>query len=169
MTTAMTPPGASLPPTSPDGAPPGWALHTRRSPLTRPWEPLYTQDMAALGERGPAVALAIRVAEPHCNGRGFAHGGLISALADNAMGLSAVSAARAARATGATGAEGAPQHAGAVTVSLVLDFMASAGVGQWLEFRPVVLRHGRTLAFTECHVMADGLLVARASATFRLG
>jgi acyl-coenzyme A thioesterase PaaI-like protein len=56
-----------------------------------------------------------------------------------------------------------------VTVSLVLDFMASASIGQWLEFRPVVLRHGRTLAFTECHVLADGELAARASATFRLG
>ena len=43
--------------------------------------------------------------------------------------------------------------------------LASATIGQWLEFRPVVLRHGRTLAFTECHVLADGELAARASAT----
>jgi acyl-coenzyme A thioesterase PaaI-like protein len=150
----------SLPPSD---APPGWALHTRHSPLTRPWEPIHARLLPAEGSREPALALAIRVAEPHCNGRGFAHGGLISALADNAMGLSAVAAARAA----ATARSGdAP--AGAVTVSLVLDFMASASIGQWLEFRPVVLRHGRTLAFTECHVLADGQLAARASATFRL-
>ena len=75
-----------------------------------------------------------------------------------------IPAARAAAA-----AQGRPATAGAVTVSLVLDFMASATIGQWLEFRPVVLRHGRTLAFTECHVLADGELAARASATFRLG
>ena len=139
---------------APDTVPDGFAPHTRHSPLTTPWEPLYARP------DGHAVRLGLRVREAHCNGRGFAHGGLISALADNAMGLSAVATARA---------EGATPPAGAVTVSLVLDFMASASIGQWLEFRPVVLRHGRTLAFTECHVLADGELAARASATFRLG
>ena len=164
----MTDPHSSAQPGTPastaEAPPPGWAVHTRRSPLTRPWEPLYVQEHAARDGQTPAVWLAVRVAEPHCNGRGFAHGGLISALADNAMGLSAVAAARAAAV-----AQGQTPTAGAVTVSLVLDFMASAAIGQWLEFRPVVLRHGRSLAFTECHVLADGQLAARASATFRLG
>lgn len=149
--------------------PPGFAPHTRRSPLTDPWEPLYAR------RDGSTVQLGLRVREAHCNGRGFAHGGLVSALADNAMGLSAVGAARAeAEALGRT----AP--AGAVTVSLSLDFIASAAIGDWLSLRPVVLRQGRTLAFVECHVWAqaparaDGSqhgpedrLVARASATFR--
>ena len=155
-------PGTASPPAGIPGEPPaGWVLHARRSPLTRPWEPLYAREQAAADGRGPAVWLAIRVAEPHCNGRGFAHGGLISALADNAMGLSAAAAAAAAA--------GRQRPASPVTVSLVLDFIASASIGQWLEFRAVVLRHGRTLAFTECHVLADGQLAARASATFRLG
>ena len=143
---------------APESIPDGFAPHTRHSPLTSPWQPLYARP------DGHHVQLGLRVREAHCNGRGFAHGGLISALADNAMGLSAVAAARAAAA-----AAGQTPPAGAVTVSLVLDFMASASIGQWLEFRPVVLRHGRTLAFTECHVLADGELAARASATFRLG
>ena len=154
----------SQPPSPPAATPSGWSVHTRTSPLTRPWEPIHVRQQADTDGQAAAVWLAIRVAEPHCNGRGFAHGGLISALADNAMGLSAVAAARAAAANA-----GQKPPAGAVTVSLVLDFMASASVGQWLEFRPVVLRHGRTLAFTECHVLADGELAARASATFRLG
>lgn len=148
---------------APAAAPPGWSVHGRSSPLTRPWEPIHVRQQAASEGQAPAVWLAIRVAEPHCNGRGFAHGGLISALADNAMGLSAVAAAQAA----AT-AQGQTPPGSAVTVSLVLDFMASATIGQWLEFRAVVLRHGRSLAFTECHVLADGALAARASATFRL-
>lgn len=148
------------PPAAAAEVPAGWLPHTRHSPLTRPWEPIYVQAQAADGERPPTVALALRVAEPHCNARGFAHGGLLSALADNAMGLSAVAAARA------TAGEAAP--AGGVTVSLVLDFIDSARIGEWLSFQPQVLRHGRTLAFTECHVHAQGRLVARASATFRL-
>jgi uncharacterized protein (TIGR00369 family) len=138
----------------PDDPPEGFASHTRRSPLTEPWEPLFARQV------GHTVHLGLRVREVHCNSRGFAHGGLVSALADNAMGLSAVAAARA---------EGTAEVKGAVTVSLNLDFLDSARIGQWLTIEPVVLRHGRTLAFTECHVLADGLLVARASATFRLG
>ena len=150
--------------------PPDFAPHTRRSPLTDPWEPLYAR------RDGHAVQLGLRVREAHCNGRGFAHGGLVSALADNAMGLSAVGSARAE-----AEALGRAAPAGAVTVSLSLDFIASAAIGDWLSLRPVVLRQGRTLAFVECHVWArapahaDGLqpdaqdrLVARASATFRI-
>ena len=149
--------------------PPGFAPHTRRSPLTDPWEPLF----ACLD--GHTVQLGLRVREAHCNSRGFAHGGLVSALADNAMGLSAVGAARAEAASPSR-----PAPTGAVTVSLSLDFIASAGIGDWLSVRPVVLRQGRTLAFVECHVWAQapagagGLQpdaedrrVARASATFR--
>lgn len=156
-------------PSGPSQLPPGFAPHTRRSPLTDPWEPLYAR------RDGHTVQLGLHVREAHCNGRGFAHGGLVSALADNAMGLSAVGAARAeAKSLGRT------EPAGAVTVSLSLDFIASAGIGDWLSLRPVVLRQGRTLAFVECHVWAqapagadetrsspEDRLVARASATFR--
>jgi len=142
--------------------PEGFAPHTRHSPLTEPWEPLFAR------QQGHAVHLGLRVREAHCNSRGFAHGGLVSALADNAMGLSAVATARAAG-DAEGGAKGGAEGKRAVTVSLNLDFIDSARIGQWLTIEPVVLRHGRTLAFTECHVLADGKLVARASATFRLG
>jgi len=156
----------TLAPTNTD-VPPGWRPHTRRSPLTQPWEPLYARVHTGDDGRPQAVALALRVAEPHCNARGFAHGGLVSALADNAMGLSAVAAASAARSTTPPGEAAHPSPSGAVTVSLVLDFIDSARIGDWLVFTPRVLRHGRTLAFTECHAEVDGRLVARASATFR--
>ncbi len=126
--------------------------HTRRSPLTDPWEPLYARKMP------DAVYLAVEVREPHCNSRGFAHGGLITALADNAMGLSAVSAARNA----------GQEVAGAVTISLSLDFVGSAEQGEWLEIQPTVLKVGRTLAFTECRVVCSERLIARGSATFRM-
>ena len=133
--------------------PEGFAPHGRRSPLTDPWAPLYSRRV------GETLQLGVRVREAHCNGRGFAHGGLISALADNAMGLSAVMSARAA---------GADDGARAVTVSLALDFIDSGRVGEWLEVLPSVLKAGRTLAFVECHVKCDGRLVARGSATFRM-
>ena len=62
--------------------PPMFAKHSRRSGLTDPWEPLYSRYTAQ------AVHIGLRAGAAHANGRGFVHGGLLTALADNAMGLS---------------------------------------------------------------------------------
>lgn len=131
-----------------DLAPPaGFELHTRSSPVTRPWEPIFARI-----EEG-AFQLGLRLAEPHCNARGFAHGGVIAALADNAMGLT-------------YGLNlGAP--GGIVTVSLNLDYIGSGQIGQWLEIAPRVLKASKTTGFIDALVNADGALVARASAVFR--
>ena len=139
--------------TSTDTLPDGYQPHNRHSPLTEPWAPLlarHTDD---------AVRLALVIREAHCNARGLAHGGLISSLADNAMGLSAVRMARQV-----PGAE----QASAVTVSLTLDFIDSARVGDFVEFCPTVLKVGRTLAFVECRVVCGQRLIARGSASFRM-
>ncbi len=133
--------------------PTDYTPHTRRSPLTDPWEPLFMQQTAE------AVNLAVEVRTAHCNARGFAHGGLISALADNAMGLSVVRRAREQTGT---------QKASAVTVSLALDFIDAAQQGDWLEFQPTVLKVGRTLAFAECRVVCGERLIARGNASFRM-
>ena len=133
--------------------PSGYQPHTRRSPLTDPWEPLLSRQTLN------ALYLALEIREAHCNARGFAHGGLISALADNAMGHSAVLHAR--RRAGA-------EKASAVTVSLTLDFIDSAQVGDCVEFQPTVLKVGRTLAFVDCRVVCGEQLIARGSASFRM-
>jgi acyl-coenzyme A thioesterase PaaI-like protein len=62
--------------------PEGFERHFRQSPLTDPWEPLYSKRTEN------AVIIGLRLAKPHTNGRGLIHGGLIAALADNAMGHS---------------------------------------------------------------------------------
>ena len=133
--------------------PEGFAPHFRKSPVTDPWEPLYSR-------RGPSlVELGLVLAPPHCNSRGSLHGGIIAALADNAMGLS-VMASQAAEAGEAPG--------GAVTVSLSVDFAAAARLGQWVQVTPRVLKAGRTMGFADALVTADGAVIARASATFQL-
>ena len=134
-------------------APQGFERHTRRSPLTDPWEPLFARTTAE------AVQLAVLIREAHCNARGFAHGGLISALADNAMGLSAVRLARA---------QPGQTKASAVTVTLALDYLDSARIGEWLVVQPNVLKLGRTLAFTECRVVCGDRIIARGNASFRM-
>lgn len=133
--------------------PEGYARHTRRSPLTEPWEPLFSRETAE------SVQLAVEIREAHCNARGFAHGGLVSALADNAMGVSIVRLARQ---------QPGQEQASAVTVTLALDFLDTARIGEWLEVQPNVLKLGRTLAFAECHVVCGDRLIARGNASFRM-
>ena len=136
-----------------DTVPEGYARHFRHSPLTDPWEPLYSKKMAG------TVLIALRLREAHCNSRGFVHGGLISALADNAMGLSVIETCHQ---------QGLERARGGLTVSLALDFLGSAQLGQWLEIVPRVLKVGGSLGFVDCLVLADGQPIARGSATFRV-
>ncbi|MDP3632278.1 PaaI family thioesterase [Phenylobacterium sp.] len=128
--------------------PTGFEPHYRKSPLTDPWEPLYSRKTEG------AVVLGLEVTEAHTNSRGFVHGGLISALADNAMGLSC----------GHRLGDGARL----VTVNLTLDFLASAQVGQWLEFDTIFVKPGGSLCFAQAFVTADGEPCARANAVFKV-
>ena len=130
-------------------APPeGFAPHFKSSLVTAPWEPLYSRR----GERSVEIGLWLR--EAHCNSRGFVHGGVIAALADNAMGLSCAACLPGAK--------------GALTVSLNVDYVATAKLRQWLQIVPRVIKAGGTLGFADALITADGETIARASATFRM-
>jgi uncharacterized protein (TIGR00369 family) len=128
--------------------PEGFEPHFRKSPLTDPWEPLYSR------RTDKAVIIGLRLAKPHTNARGLIHGGLIAALADNAMGHSC------------------GQHMGGtsslVTISLSVDFVGSATIGQWLAVESDVIRTGSTICFAQSLIKADGVTIARANATFRV-
>ena len=136
-----------------EDAPAGFRRHFRQSPLTDPWEPIFSKTEAGV------VVLGLRVRREHCNGRGFLHGGLINALADNAMGLSVIESLRQ---------QEVERPRGALTVNLAVDFLATAQIGQWVEFVPRVLKAGGSLAFVDCVVLADKQPIARGNATFRV-
>jgi acyl-coenzyme A thioesterase PaaI-like protein len=55
-----------------------------------------------------------------------------------------------------------------VTVSLTLDFINAARLGDCIEFFPTVLKVGRTLAFVDCKVVCGERLIARGNATLRI-
>ena len=128
--------------------PPGFVRHFRQSPVTDPWEPLYSR------KTDDAVILGLVADTAHTNSRGLVHGGLISALADNAMGLSS---------SHRLGGE-----ASLVTVNLTLDFLGSAQIGQWLEFTTAFVKNGGTLSFAQAFVTADGQPCARANGVFKV-
>jgi uncharacterized protein (TIGR00369 family) len=143
----MTPSGLSA------GIPAGFEPHFRKSPLTEPWEPIFSR------RETDRVVIGVQVREAHTNSRGMVHGGLIAALADNAMGLSCVAVL--------TG-EGRKPEGGLVTVSMATDFIGAAKLGQWLEFDTQYVKTGRTLCFAQAFVRADGEVIARADARFRV-
>ncbi len=128
--------------------PEGFQRHFRQSPLTEPWEPLYSRRT----DKG--VVIGLRAARPHTNSRGLVHGGLIAALADNAMGLSCAQAIDGA--------------SGLVTVNLSIDYLGSATIGQWVQVDPAIVKLGSSLCFVQAMVTADDRPCARANATFKV-
>lgn len=132
----------------PNDPPEAFLPHFRKSPVTDPWEPLFS------GQTEDDVQIGVQLRQAHCNSRGFLHRGVVAALADNAMGLSC--------------GKSLPSVEGLVTISLGTDYAGTAHAGQWLQIEPRVLRTGRSVAFADALVTADGQIVARASATFRV-
>ncbi len=128
--------------------PDGFELHLRKSPLTEPWGPLYSK------RTDTAVIIGLRLARPHTNGRGLIHGGLIAALADNAMGYSC-----GHRMGGVSSL---------VTIGLAVDFIGTAKVGQWFTVESEVIKTGSTICFAQSLIKADDVVIARANATFRV-
>src|SRR5690348_1083894 len=114
------------------GIPAGFEPHFRKSPFTDPWEPLYSRRTEK------AVILGLRLAKPHTNARGLIHGGLIAALADNAMGYSCVAHL--------------PEGSSLVTISLAVDFVGTGRIGQWLAVESEVVKTGSTICFAQSYV-----------------
>lgn len=128
--------------------PDGFTRHFRQSPVTDPWEPLWSK------RDGEGFVLALSVARPHCNARGLLHGGVISSLGDNAMGLSCVLAGES--------------KFSLVTVNLSVDFLGMASDGAWLEFVATPTKIGRSMCFASMEAFADTKLIARATSVFHI-
>lgn len=139
--------------------PSGFTPHTRKSPVTDAWQPLYARTEAGVYELG------FRLDTCHCNGRDLLHGGVIAALADNAMGLTL----GMARLKGGDATDGKPQAvSGIVTTSLHVDYVERAQIGQWISIVPRVVTASRRTGLIDALIYADDTLIARANATFKV-
>ena len=98
--------------------------------------------------------MGLRAEPKHCNARGLLHGGVISSLADVALGYSAAFA----------GEQPVPM----VTASLSVDYAGSAKEGDWIEIRTDVQKVGRSMAFANCYFLVGGIRIARASGVFNV-
>lgn len=102
---------------------------------------------------GNGIAFGVPLAAAHCNNRGTAHGGLIATLADLALGYNLALAA---------GSRERPF----VTVSLAVDFIGPASVGELLTASAEAQKADGRLGFVRGELHSAGRLVARCSGIF---
>ena len=118
----------------------------RTSPFLDLIGPIYQS-----GDMGELI-IGIRVGEKHCNARQGLHGGVISTLADIALGYN----------TAFSGEKPIPMS----TANLSIDYVGGAALGDWISIHTDVQKIGRNLAFANCYFKVNEKRIARASAVF---
>jgi uncharacterized protein (TIGR00369 family) len=133
---------------------PGFEPHFRKSPVTDPWEPLFSR------KTDETVEIGFVFGPNHGNARGLLHGGVLAALCDNAMGLSL---GRTLEAKGLSQGVG-----GIVTTRLTVDYLGAAKQGDWVGIAPRVVKAAKGSGVVDALITANGVLIARADALFRV-
>jgi len=126
--------------------PEGFTRLFRSSPFLDLLGPIYNQRT----DKGLVIGLWAE--EKHCNARGLVHGGVLSSLADVALGYNSAFA------------EEPPTPI--VTSSLTIDYAGIAKRGDWIALETDVQKVGKSLAFANCYVVVESVRIARASAVF---
>lgn len=98
------------------------------------------------------ITIAMRIEARHTNMRGIAHGGMLSSLADSALGIGLT-----------LHCEGRHSF---VTVNLSSDFVDAARPGDWVEAHVDIQRLGRRMAFANCFLQVGERRILRASGVF---
>lgn len=126
--------------------PEGFGLWPRNSGFLQTVGPVYFRS------DGEGFVFGLRIDDRHANSRGIAHGGLLTTLADVALGHNC-------------GRFAGPNQT-LFTTSLTIDFVASASVGDWLVAQTDVQQTGKRLGFANCYLMVGDKRIARASGIF---
>jgi uncharacterized protein (TIGR00369 family) len=125
--------------------PSGYHLLDKRSPFGVLVGPVFQRDDP------DGAVFGFRVQPKHHNLGGVAHGGMLATFADIVLGQFP------ARDFGKV----------TVTIRLVMDYLAPAKSGDWVEARPVVTRTTRNLVFAETILVAGPRSLLTASAVFK--
>jgi uncharacterized protein (TIGR00369 family) len=131
-----------------DEIPRGFTPFPRSSPYVDLIGPLCWNGETA------APVFGFRIDERHSNARGFAHGGVLTAIADLTLGYTVMMSG-----------DPAPQG---ITVNLTTDFAGSAQIGDWIEARADVQHVGQSVAYANCYLSVGDRRIVRASAVFRV-
>lgn len=137
-------PTSSTEPTTP--VPAGFGPIFRTSPVLEALGNFYSRGS------GQGLEIGLLVSERHANGRGLLHGGVAATLADIGMGyLLAYSSDPPSK---------------RVTVSLTLDYIGSAAIGDWVEVRLESIEKTGRMAFVGGALRVDERVIARIRAVF---
>ena len=126
--------------------PVGFSPLHRSSPFLDVIGPLFSRGS------GEDLVIGIRVDSKHANARGFAHGGVLSTLADVALGYAMESIAG--------------RSISLVTANLTLDYAGAAKLGDWIETKVDIQKVGSRLAFANAYLFVGPSRIVRASAVF---
>ena len=118
----------------------------RSSPFLELLGPIYNESTDS------GIVIGFYAQPKHCNTRGIVHGGVLSSLADVALGYNAAF----------SGENTVPL----VTASLTIYYAGSAKQGQWITISSDVQKVGKTMAFANCYFLANDIRIARASGVF---
>lgn len=99
--------------------------------------------------------VGIRIEPRHCNTGGTAHGGLLVALADLALGQ------------GIRAVVGGSVRL--VTAGLSVDFARTIAVGQWVQAQAEIQHRTRRVVFANCYLTSNGHRAVRASGIYAIG
>jgi acyl-coenzyme A thioesterase 13 len=124
----------------------GFSPHERSSPYLDHIGPVLSR------RTDNTIEFALTIDERHVNARGFAHGGVLAALADVALGYAT------------SGSQDPPARL--TTVSLTVSFAGAVGLGETLVARVDVQHVGRRIAFSNCYLTSGDRRVLHASAVF---
>lgn len=128
--------------------PAGFEPIFRSSPFLDLLGPIYNKKTKS------GLVIGLRAEKKHCNARDLVHGGVLSSLADIALGYNAAF----------QGKDPVPM----VTASLNIDYAGAAKLGDWIEISVDVQKVGRNMAFANCYFFVDAKRIARASAVFNV-
>jgi uncharacterized protein (TIGR00369 family) len=126
--------------------PAGFTPLFRSSPFLDLLGPIYNQ------RTDTGLVIGLRAEEKHCNARGLVHGGVLSSLADVALGYNSAFAQE--------------PPTPIVTSSLTIDYAGTAKLGDWITIETDVQKVGKSLAFANCYFVVESVRIARASAVF---
>lgn len=96
--------------------------------------------------------LALRATPDHANRYGVVHGGLLSTLADVAIGMNLARVTSTVEVT--------------LTLNLSLDFISQARQGDWIEAHVELNKEGGRVRFGQCRIVVGEKLVVRGTAVF---
>lgn len=129
--------------------PPGFSELAVKSPFNILIGPIYGCV------RDGTPIMAIRMLEKHQNLYGnTTHGGMIAALADNALGWGLKQLS--------------PEMGNFVTTHLSTDYIAAIRTNDWVEAHVQVTKMGRRLNFADCKIYVEDRVVAKSSGQFML-